>query len=396
MTQALDGIRVVDFSWQAAGPFCTMLLADNGAEVIKVENPESGGDPIRRLGPPFAGGESAYFLCLNRNKKSVTLNLKHPRGSAIARELCRSADVVIENFKVGTMERLGLGFDALAEANPRLVYCSITGYGRTGPLRDRPAFDVVMQGFGGLMSFTGEPDGQPMRVGLAIIDYTAGMFAALGITMALMARSLTGRGQRVDTSLLETTLGWLNIIAANYLIGGEVARRHGVGHPNAVPYQTFRTKDTPLIIGILQDDHWQRFCRVLGAEHLASDPRFATNADRVEHRGVLIPLLQDILLGRTAAEWLAALQAAEIVAGPIHTIDQVFSHPQVRAREMVLEVEHPTAGAIKLVGFPLKFSGTPSRIGAPPPLLGQHTEAVLGDLGYSAAEVAALRAEGAV
>ncbi len=395
MALPLDGVRVVDLTRVLAGPFCTMMLADMGADVVKVEMPGRG-DDSRAWGPPWAGTESAYYLSANRNKRSITLNFRTEGGRRVLLDLVKRADVFIENFIPGTLDRLGLGYNDLRKVNPGLVYCSVSGYGYDGPYATRPGYDFIAQAEGGVMSITGEPEGPPMKVGVAIADITTGMFAAAAILAALRHRDRTGQGQRVEVSLLESVVGWLANVAMNYLVSGELPRRYGNAHPNVVPYQAFATADGWVAIGVGNDAQFRRFCEVIGRPELADDPRFRTNSDRVVNRGALIPILEEVFKTRTTAEWIEALTAAELPCGPINTIDKVFQHPQVLHRRMLEEIDHPTAGRLKLVGIPYKFSETPLSIRRHPPTLGEHTEEVLRELGYSEAEVAALRAEGAI
>jgi len=392
----LSDVRVIDLSRVLAGPYCTMMLGDLGAEVIKVEQPD-GGDETRQWGPPFAGGESAYYLCVNRNKKSLTLNLKSERGKEILRELVRWGDVLVENFRVGTLERWELGYERLREINPRLIYCSISGYGSEGPYRDRPGYDFVIQAEGGIMSITGPTEGPPYKVGVAIVDITAAMFAATAILAALHERERSGQGQRIDISLLECQVAWLANVASNYLISGERPRRYGNAHPNIVPYEAFETADGYVALGVGNDRQYRAFCQAAGCPHLAEDPRFATNPDRVRNREALIPLLQEVFRKKTTQEWINLFFETDIPGGPINTIDQVFQHPQLLAQGMVTEVPHPTAGTVKLVRSPLNLSRTPPQVRHHPPLLSEHTEEILtGLLGYSQDEVKELRAQGVV
>lgn len=396
MPQPLAGLRILDLSRVLAGPYCTMLLSDLGAEVIKVERPGTG-DDSRAWGPPFAAGESAYYLCANRNKKSITVNLKSATGQEIIRRLAGLSDVLVENFKVGELTELGLGYDQLKMLNPALVYCSITGYGQTGPDSELPGYDFIIQGRGGVMSITGEPDGEPMKVGVAIVDVTAGLFAANAIQAALFARVRTGRGQVIDISLLDSQVAWLANVASNYLVSGQRSGRFGNGHPTIVPYQSFRARDGFFCLAVGNDGQWQRLCRMLGHPELAVDPHFATNPARVQHRNELIAVLQEIFLTQDTAFWLREITVAGIPCGPVQTIDQVFADPQVLARDMLWTVPHPTAGEVRLTGSPLKLSETPVTCRAHPPLLGEHTDEILTSLlNYSGEEVARLRAEGVV
>lgn len=392
----LEGVRVLDLSRVLAGPYCTMMLGDLGAEVIKIEQPGTG-DDTRRWGPPFQGGESAYYLAVNRNKKSVTLNLKDERGVELLRSLSRSSDVLIENFKVGTLERMGIGYEALSADNERLIWCSITGYGQDGPHAGRAGYDFVAQGEAGIMSITGAPDGEPMKVGVAIVDITAGLFAGSAILAALYARERTGRGQRIDVSLLSSAVAWLANAGSNYLVSGEAPKRYGNAHPNIVPYQTFKAKDRWLTVAVGNDRQFKALCSVLGLEGLSEDGRFATNPARVAHRDELVARLQEVFEGEEADHWLEEMTQAGIPCGPINTVDRVFSHPQILHRNMLVEVEHPTAGAVKMAGIPYILSETPAAVTAHPPLLGEHTDAVLRDiLGLSDGQIAKLRSSGVV
>jgi formyl-CoA transferase len=390
MSGPLSGVRVLDLSRVLAGPFCTMLLGDLGAEVIKVERP-GGGDDTREWGPPFAAGESAYYLCVNRNKKSVALDLKSPKGIAAVRALSARSDVVLENFRVGVADKLGLGYEALAQGNPGLVYCSITGYGQTGPYRDLPGYDFILQAMSGLMSVTGEPAGEPMKLGVATVDLTAGMYAAVAILAALRSRDATGRGQRIDLALMDSALSWLANVGGNYLVSGDVPGRFGNAHATIVPYQVFRSKDGYLAVGIGNDRQYRTFCEIAGAPELSSDERFSTNPARVRNREALVPLLERVFAKRPTAEWIEDLWSGGIPAGPINTVDRALEDPNTAARGMVVGMPHPTAGSVRLVGSPMKFSATPVEYRQAPPLLGEHTEEVLRDvLGMPPGEIRAL------
>jgi formyl-CoA transferase len=393
----LSDITVLDLSRVLAGPYCTMMLGDLGAEVIKVERPGSG-DETRQWGPPDAGGESAYYLCVNRNKRSLTVNLKAPEGQKMTRRLADQSDVLIENYRVGTIQKMGLGYEDLKKKNPGLIYCAITGFGQNGPYKDKPGYDFMIQGMGGVMSFTGEPDGPPMKVGVAIVDITAGLFACSSILAALRHREKTGKGQYVDISLLDSMVAWLANVGSNYLISGERPIRYGNGHPNIVPYEPFNTKDGNYIaLAVGNDKQWQKFCALTGIDHLASDPRFATNPQRVRNRKALIPIIAAKMLNRPGEEWIRELDNLQIPCGPINTLDKVFSDAQVLEREMVAEVSHPTAKTVKMVASPMKFQETPCEITRHPPLLGEHTDEILREkFGYNSKKIEEFRQQGII
>lgn len=389
----LSGVRVLDLTRVVAGPYCSMFLGDLGAEVVKVEQPGAG-DDTRGWGPPFAGGESAYYLCINRNKQSLTLDLKSKRAVELLRDLVKAADVIIENFRPGTMERLGLGEKELRELNPRLIYASLTGFGADGPMSDWPGYDLIVQAWGGLMSITGAPDGEPVKVGVAIIDLVAGLMLGKAVAAALFAREKIGVGQRIDTSLLEAEVASLINVGSNYLVGGKVPTRWGNAHPNIVPYQNFQTADGYLVIGVASEVIWKRFCEAVGERELINDPRFADNSKRVENRSELIAILSQTFLQRRNDAWFKLLTDAEVPCAPVQTIDQVFQAPQVLQRDMLIEVEHPTAGKVRMAGIPVKFSVTPASVRMPPPLLGEHNDAILRTwLGMSAASIDELKKE---
>lgn len=406
---ALDGIRVLDLSRVLAGPWCTQTLADLGADVIKIERPGSG-DDTRSWGPPFLKdregqdtAEAAYYLGTNRNKRSVTCDIAKPEGQALVRELVRHCHVFVENFKVGDMARYGLDYASLHAVNPALVYCSVTGFGQTGPYRERAGYDYAIQGMGGLMSITGERDdlgGGPQKVGVAVADLFTGMYSTVGILAALRHAERTGEGQHLDMALLDAQVAMLANLGANYLVSGKVPGRAGNAHQNIVPYQVFEVaaaqdggKDH-IILAVGNDGQFAKFCQVAGRPELASDPRFARNQDRVRNRGVLVPLLEQVMKTRRKDDWLAALEAAKVPCGAINNLAEVFADPHVRERAMVHEWDHPLAGPVRLVGSPLKLSATPPRTDLPPPLLGQHTAQVLGELlGWDEARIAALRAQ---
>jgi len=389
----LSGVRVLDLTRVVAGPYCSMFLGDLGAEVVKVEQPGAG-DDTRGWGPPFAGGESAYYLCINRNKQSLTLDLKSKRAVELLRDLVKAADVIIENFRPGTMERLGLGEKDLRELNPRLIYASLTGFGADGPMSDWPGYDLIVQAWGGLMSITGTPAGEPVKVGVAIIDLVAGLMLGKAVAAALFAREKIGVGQRIDTSLLEAEVASLINVGSNYLVGGKVPRRWGNAHPNIVPYQNFQTADGYLVIGVASEVIWKRFCEAVGQRDLINDPRFADNSKRVENRSELIAILSKTFLQRRNDAWFKLLTDAEVPCAPVQTIDQVFQAPQVLQRDMLIEVDHPTAGKVRMAGIPVKFSVTPASVRMPPPLLGEHNDAILRTwLGMSAASIDELKKE---
>ena len=396
MPPPLTDLLVLDLSRVLAGPYGTMMLADLGAEVIKVEMPGRG-DDTRQWGPPFAGGEAAYYLSVNRNKKSLTLNLKSERGREIVCRLACRADVLVENFRVGTMDEWGLGYEALRAINPKLIYCAITGYGQTGPYRGRPGYDFIIQAEGGIMSITGPEEGPPMKVGVAIVDITAGLYANVAILSALHERERSGQGQYIDIALLDAQVAWLANVGSNYLVSGQRPRRYGNAHSNIVPYEPFPASDGWIAVGVGNDRQWQRLCAAAGWEDLAADPRFVTNPQRVEHRATLVPILQERFRQRPTEEWRAMLLQVGIPCAPINAIDQVFADPQVLARGMSVELPHPTAGTVKMAGSPFKLSRTPTRLDRAPPLLGQHTDEILRThLGCSDEEIARLRAEGVI
>jgi crotonobetainyl-CoA:carnitine CoA-transferase CaiB-like acyl-CoA transferase len=395
MPMALDDVVVLDLSHALAGPFASTLLADYGATVIKIEPPE--GEMARTWGPPFYAGESAYFVNLNRNKKSVTIDLKHPDGKGLFLQLVETADVVLENLRVGSVARLGVDYESVRGRQPRIVYCSVSGFGQDGPYRDRAALDLIVQAESGLISITGEPGSRGVRCGVSIADITAGMYAAFGILAALHARTKTGRGQYVDVSMLEGQLGILSGTIAAYFADGVVPQPLGTAYGAILPYQTFRTKTRDVAIGIGSDRQWRTLCPLVGVPQLAADPRYVTNAARNANRSSLVAALQEALLARTYEEWETILMPAGIPMGAINTIDKVVTHPQVAARGALVECDHPVAGRIKMVGPPIRLSETPGAVRAPAPLLGAQTDEVLrGQLGLSDADIARLRASGAL
>jgi crotonobetainyl-CoA:carnitine CoA-transferase CaiB-like acyl-CoA transferase len=407
---SLDGIRVLDLSRVLAGPWCTQTLADLGADVIKIERPGTG-DDTRTWGPPFLkdsqgndSQEAAYYLGANRNKRSVTCDIAQPGGQALVRELVAHCQVFVENFKVGDMARYGLDYASLREINPALVYCSITGFGQTGPYRDRAGYDYAVQGMGGLMSVTGERDdlgGGPQKVGVAVADLFTGMYATVAILAALRHAERTGQGQQIDMALLDTQVAMLANLGANYLVSGKSPQRAGNAHQNIVPYQVFETAPAAdgskdhLILAVGNDGQFAKFCAVAGCPELACDARFAKNQDRVRHRAVLVPLLEEVLKSRTKAQWLPALETAKVPCGAINNLAEVFSDPQVNVRGMVTQWDHPLQQALKLVSSPMKLGATPVRTDLPPPMLGQHTrDVLLGLLGWDEARLqAAIKAK---
>jgi len=384
----LDGITVVDLTRVLSGPYCTMLLGDMGARVIKIEQPGRG-DDTRAWGPPFLEGESTYFLSINRNKESVTLDFKHPDGRAILDALVAKADVLVENFRPGTLAKLGLDYAALAPRFPRLVYCSVSGFGQTGPRAKEAGYDAVMQAEGGLMSITGAPDGPPFRLGVAIADIVSGMFAAYGVTASLLARERTGRGQQVDVGMLDAVAALLTYQAGNYFASGKPPARLGNRHPSIVPYEVFQASDGDFVVAVGNDDQWKKFCDVAG---LAADDRYATNRQRVAQYDELRPIIAGRLRTRSRQDWIDRLSAVGVPCGSVRNLDDLFRDPQIAARDMVAEVEHQTIGALRLLGVPVKLSDTPGTVRTPPPLLGQHTNDVLQrDLGVTSDRIAALR-----
>jgi crotonobetainyl-CoA:carnitine CoA-transferase CaiB-like acyl-CoA transferase len=393
-TGPLKGVKVFDLTRVLAGPTCVQMLADLGADVIKIEKPGSG-DDTRGFAPPFMPGtrESAYFCGANRNKRSVTLDLAKPEGQAIALKLIAQSDILAENFKVGALAKYGLGYEELHGRFPRLIYCSITGFGQTGPYADRPGYDSLIQAMGGVMSLTGEPDGQPQKVGVPLADLFAGLYGCIGILAALRHRDATGRGQRIDIGMLDAHAAWLANQGMNYLATGENPPRLGNQHPNIVPYQVFPTSDGFVVLSIGNDPTFKRFCESFGLAHLAADARFATNAARVENRQLVTDTLTPLMKTKSTAEWVARLEALKIGCGPINTLRDVFADPQVRARGVVVHMPHAgTPKGVDVIANPVRLSETPPDYRLPPPLLGQHTAEVLSErLGLGAAELAALR-----
>ena len=402
MPAPLSGLRVLDLSRVLAGPWCGQIMADLGCEVIKVERPGRG-DDTRGWGPPNLKdaegrdtGEAGYYLAANRGKKSLTLDIASPEGQEIARALARKSDILIENYKVGSLKKYGLDYDSLHAIHPGLIYCSITGFGQTGPYAERPGYDVMAQAMGGLMSVTGErddrPGGGPQRVGVAVSDIFTGVYSAVAILAALHHRDKTGAGQHLDMALLDVTLAIMSNQALNYLVSGVAPGRIGNEHPNVVPYQAFPTKDFHIVLAVGNDAQFARFCDIAGRPELAKDPRFATNSQRIVHRATIIPIVAEIMTEKTRAEWMEALEQAGIANGPINTLDQVFDNPQVKARGMKIALPHPVAGSVPLVASPLRFSETPVAYDRAPPTVGQHTDEVLRDLlGFADGKIKVLR-----
>ncbi|MCA3283296.1 MAG: CoA transferase [Roseomonas sp.] len=392
----LSGLRVLDLTRVLAGPTCTQMLGDLGAEVIKIERPEAG-DDTRGFAPPFVPNtkESAYFVGVNRNKKSVTLDIAKPEGQAIILKLLEHCDILVENFKVGALAKYGLGYGQLAKTHPRLIYCSITGFGQTGPYAPRPGYDALIQAMGGVMSLTGEPNGSPQKVGVPVADLFAGLYGCIGILAAVNHRNNTGQGQQIDIGMLDTHVAWLANQGMNYLATGENPPRLGNQHPNIAPYQEFPTKDGYIILAVGNDPTFERFCKAFGQEALLADPRFATNPIRVQNRQLVTDTLTPVMKSKTTAEWIEALEALKIGCGPINTLEQVFADPHVQAREMVVEMAHGSGEKVKVIANPVKLSATPPSYRSAPPVLGEHTNAVLSDvLKMSAADIAALKAKG--
>ena len=404
MKGPLDGIKVFDLTRVLAGPHCTQILGDLGAEVIKVERPGSG-DDTRGFAPPYQSNdkgeqtsESAYYTGANRNKRSITINLSTPEGQALAKKLMADCDILVENFKTGTLERYGLGYDQLKSEFPRLIYCSVTGFGQTGPYAARPGYDGLIQAMGGVMSLTGVPDGEPMKVAVPICDLMAGMYATVGILAAVRHQSETGEGQFIDIGMLDTHIGWLANQGMNYLATGENPDRIGNMHPNILPYQVMPTADGYIVLSVGNDPTFERFCKLAECEELLEDERFQTNAARVSNREFVTKTLNEITSNKSSEWWLTELEKEKIGCGPINNLDQVFADPHVKARDMVVEMDHPAMGnkPIKLIANPIKLSKTPPTYREAPPLLGQHTDEILGEAGLSIDEIAKLKENGTV
>jgi len=393
----LGGIRVIDLTRVLAGPFCTMMLGDLGAEVIKIERPGSG-DDTRKWGPPFSeSGESAYYISANRNKRSVTLNLKSEGGQVILKELIQQADVLVDNFKTGTLENWGFDYQTLQEIRPGLIYCTITGYGYTGPYKDRPGYDFMVQAMGGFMSVTGPPDGDPTRAGIAVADLAAGMFATSAILAALFAREKTGKGQRIDMALLDSQVALMSYVASNYLVSGELPGRYGNGHPNIVPYQSFKARDQYFAFIAGNDRQWAKFCDAVEKPFWKEDPKFASNAARVKNRKLVVDALGELFSERDAAEWMGLCNEIGLPTAPINNLAQVFENPQVDARNMKVNLETSSGEHIQMVGSPLQIPTSPVQLKVPPPKLGQHTDEIYKTyLGYDDAKLKALADEGVI
>ncbi len=391
----LEGMLVLDCTQIMAGPFCTLLLADMGAEVIKIEKPH-GGDDLRNMGSPTIGGYPSAFLAINRNKRSVALDLQRPEGREVFKRMAARADVVVENFRPGTMERLGLGYETLREVNPAIIYCSVSGFGRTGPYSRRGGFDLVAQGMSGVMSVTGEPGRPPVKAGVPLADLNAGMYAAYGVLCAYIHRLRTGQGQMVDTSLLEGAIAYTFWESAVYFATGQVPGPLGSAHRLVAPYQALRARDGYIIVGAANQSTWEALVRVLEREDLLEDPRFATPGDRKRHEDALVPILEEVLSQQDRAYWLERLEQAGVPAGPIYNLAEVYQDPHIRAREMLVEMPHPELGKVKQIGIPVKLSRTPGQMRLPPPALGEHTDEVLTRFGYTGEEVGELRKAGVI
>ena len=391
----LQGIKVIDFSQILAGPFCTMLLADMGADVVKIEKP-NGGDDTRRYGPPFIEGESAAFLTLNRNKRSIVLDLKSEQGISIVRRMLEDADVMIHNFRPGVVDRMGLAYEDVSALNPAIVYCTVSGFGTTGPYSSRAGFDLVAQGMSGLMSINGFPEAPPAKVGVPMADLNTGMFCAYGILTAYINRLATGQGQHVDASLIESGIAYTLYESATYFATGEVAGPLGSAHRMIAPYQAFATRDGYINIGAANQNNWERMCRAIGREDLLEDERFASNPERMVSIAALTPIMEETFRTQTTSHWVEALEKAGVPCGPIYNIEQVYADPHVQSRDMAVELEHPKSGSIRNIGVAVKLSDTPGSVRTPAPLLGQHSAEVLRQYGYADADIAEFQEAGAL
>ena len=394
MAGALQDIKVVDITRTLAGPFCAMMLGDMGADIVKIEEPAQGDET--RNWTPFWNGESTQFLTFNRNKRSLTVNLKEPEGVKIVRDLASDADVMIESFRAGALDRMGLGYEAISKINPRIVYCSISGYGRTGPMAEMPGYDLIIQAYSGLMNLTGDPDGLPLRVGFSLVDLFAGMMAYGTILTALRHRDQTGEGQWVEASLLDGQVATLSYHATGYLGTGVEPHRMGSGHPSLVPYQSFASSDGYFIVGCANQGLWERLCRAIGRTDFLEDPRFSTNTDRVKHRQDCVDALSEIFDKETTGHWVQLIADAGVPCGPINRVSEVVTNPQVLARNMIAELEHPNVPDLKIPNSPMKLSASPSSIRRPPPLLGEHNEEILSEEGYTLEQITDLRERGVI
>jgi crotonobetainyl-CoA:carnitine CoA-transferase CaiB-like acyl-CoA transferase len=394
MAAALDNIKVVDLTRTLAGPFCTMLMGDMGAEVIKIEEP-TGGDETRKW-TPFVNGESTQFLTFNRNKRSLSINLKEPEGLKIVQDLAADADVMIESFRAGTLDRLGLGYEAIKKTNPGLVYCSISGYGRTGPMADMPGYDLLIQAYSGLMSLTGDPEGSPLRIGFSLVDLFTGMMAYGTILTALRQRDQTGHGQWVESALLDGQVAALSYHATGFMGTGVEPKRMGSGHPSLVPYQAFTSSNGQFIIGCANQGLWERMCAAIGQPGMVDDPRYITNTDRVDHRAECVGELSAIFATNTTDHWVDLIVAAGVPCGPINTVAEVVSNPQVLARNMITTVDHPKVPQLRFPGSPLKLTDSPATVRRVPPMLGQHNDEILQEAGYSAEKIADFKQRGVI
>ena len=394
MPQPLENIKVVDLTRTLAGPFCTQNLADMGADVVKIEEPNDG-DETRKW-PPIWNGESTQFLSFNRNKRSLSVNLKSDEGLAIVKKLAAGADIMIESFRAGTLARFGLGYDDIKAVNPDIIYCTISGYGRTGPMASKPGYDLIIQAYSGLMHLTGEPDGAPQRVGFSLVDLFTGMLAFGSIVTALYHRDQTGEGQLIDAALLDGQVAAMSYHATGYIGTGVEPHRLGSGHPSLVPYQSFPASDGYFILGVANPNLWERFCHAIGHPELKDDPKFATNPDRVAHRAEMIDLLNGVFATNTVAHWVKVIDDAGVPVGPINKTSDVVADAQVKARDMFLPIDHPNVPDLRVPNSPIKLQGTPARLRRPPPLLGQHNDEVLAELGYAAADIAVLKNAGVI
>lgn len=394
MASALENIKVVDLTRTLAGPFCTMMLGDMGADVVKIEEPEHGDET--RSWTPFWNGESTQFVSFNRNKRSISINLKEPEGINIVLKLAKKADVFIESFRAGALDRMGLGYDDIKKLNPDIIYCSISGYGRTGPMAEKPGYDLLIQAYSGLMGLTGEPDGMPLRVGFSLVDLFTGMMAYGSIMTALYHRQQTGQGQWIEAALLDGQVATMSYHATAYLATGVEPQRMGSGHPSLVPYQSFPASDGFFIVGVANQGLWLRFCRAIDRPDLLDDPRLKTNDDRVAHRAECVQVLSEIFQTRTVAEWVEVISNAGVPCGPINRVSEVVNDPQVLARNMMMDIPHPKVPDLRVPYSPLKLGKTPPSVRHAPPLLGQHNEEVLTELGYTQEQIAELREQGAI